>query len=232
MTELRSGRTIIIADMHGCYDAFLSLLQKCSLDKEKDKLILLGDAFDRGRKSWELFAEMQKLDKEMGERFIYILGNHDQMLLEAEKSREDARHWMRNGGLETQKSFAVHDTDLNEVRRWLTGRLYRYEDERFICVHAEYDELQPDDQYRLLWERSLYRGYRQYTGKLVIAGHTPLKKVLYIDPSGIGIRLEEKEEETVLPERGHMIIDTGCVFGYRLTAMILRGKKYRLVSAV
>ncbi|MDO4647297.1 MAG: metallophosphoesterase [Eubacteriales bacterium] len=228
--EEKKGRTIIIGDMHGCCEAFISLLKKCRLNRKFDTLILLGDAFDRGPHSWELFMQLQKLEKEMGNRFIYLLGNHDQMLLDANTSSEEARRWRINGGLDTQKSFAAHNADLDSVRDWLKEKPYWYETEYYICVHAEFDPLQPDNRNTLLWERSIYKGTKIYDRKLVIAGHTPLRDVIYIDTEGYEHILKEKEEETLLPEKGHMIIDTGYVFGVRMTAMILRENRYRLVS--
>ena len=55
------------------------------LDKVKpnsgDRLILLGDLFDRGSESWEVFQTVQKLDESMGERFVLLKGNHEDYLL-------------------------------------------------------------------------------------------------------------------------------------------------------
>ena len=48
-------RTIIIGDIHGCDDQLKSILGKLQPDPETDMLILLGDLFDRGPESWEVF---------------------------------------------------------------------------------------------------------------------------------------------------------------------------------
>jgi Icc-related predicted phosphoesterase len=47
-------RTILIGDIHGCYDEFMSLLDKVNYDKDNDRLIILGDFIDKGPKSFEI----------------------------------------------------------------------------------------------------------------------------------------------------------------------------------
>ena len=45
-------RTIIIGDIHGCSGALRVLLERIKPDENADRLILLGDLFDRGPDSW------------------------------------------------------------------------------------------------------------------------------------------------------------------------------------
>ena len=73
-------RTIIIGDIHGCDQMFHALLDKLKPGLE-DRMILLGDLFDRGTESWEVFQTVQKLDESMGERFVLLKGNHEDYLL-------------------------------------------------------------------------------------------------------------------------------------------------------
>ena len=77
-------RTIIIGDVHGEAAALKQLLEKIKADPERDRLIMLGDLFDRGLESFEVFEMVKALDKEFGERFVLLLGNHEDYLL-AEK---------------------------------------------------------------------------------------------------------------------------------------------------
>ena len=50
-------KTIVIGDIHGCSGALRTLLAGIFPDPEKDRLILLGDLFDRGPESWEVFQK-------------------------------------------------------------------------------------------------------------------------------------------------------------------------------
>ena len=73
-------RTIIIGDIHGCNQAFTALLAKIQLGAE-DRLVLLGDLFDRGPESWEVYQTVQRLASGRGERFVLLRGNHEDYLL-------------------------------------------------------------------------------------------------------------------------------------------------------
>src|SRR5215210_2416434 len=69
-----SGRTIIVGDIHGCYDELMALLEKAALN-HTDRVISVGDLIVKGEKNREvldLFIE--------DERFSAVLGNHDRAL--------------------------------------------------------------------------------------------------------------------------------------------------------
>ena len=82
---MEESRTLIITDIHGCYDECRSLLEKMSFDEERDILVNLGDTIDRGPAIYETFVFLRDLKERMGERFILIRGNHD-MFWDAKKS--------------------------------------------------------------------------------------------------------------------------------------------------
>src|SRR4051812_35151000 len=72
-----SGRTIVVGDIHGCYDELMALLERAALGAE-DRVISVGDLVVKGRKNREvldLFIE--------DDRFSAVLGNHDRALLRA-----------------------------------------------------------------------------------------------------------------------------------------------------
>lgn len=73
-------RSIIIGDIHGCDQKLHALIDKIKLSAE-DRLILLGDLFDRGSESWEVYQSVINLDKSYGDRFILLRGNHEDYLL-------------------------------------------------------------------------------------------------------------------------------------------------------
>ena len=65
------ARTIVIGDLHGCYDELLDLLDKVSFASE-DRLICVGDLITKGPKNREV------LDRFMSDpQFTAVIGNHD-----------------------------------------------------------------------------------------------------------------------------------------------------------
>jgi serine/threonine protein phosphatase 1 len=68
-------RTIVIGDLHGCYDELIELLSKIGFAAD-DRLIAVGDLAVKGPKNKEV------LDLFISDnRFSSVLGNHDVALL-------------------------------------------------------------------------------------------------------------------------------------------------------
>ena len=95
---------------------------------------------------------------------------------------------------------------------------YYYIGERFQCVHACLKDEDPakNDVETLIWGRDT-----EYDGKLVLTGHTPYRMPLYFQGGG-GVAVIEEGIWTKLPETGMIALDTGCVYGNRLTGMVIK----------
>ena len=76
-------KTVIVADIHGCYKELLALLEKLDFCREEDTLISLGDIIDRGPQPYEVFDYFRMLKMSMKERCVLVRGNHEQMLLDS-----------------------------------------------------------------------------------------------------------------------------------------------------
>ena len=100
-------RTIIIGDIHGCDQALHGLLDKIQPGAE-DRLILLGDLFDRGPESWEVYQTVRKLDETYGSRLILLCGNHEDYLLTENQTFSQRMTWNGVGRKATIKSFKQH----------------------------------------------------------------------------------------------------------------------------
>ncbi len=70
----------VTSDIHSYFDVFhKALLAKgFEIDNPEHKLIVCGDLFDRGDQTVELF----KFVKSLGDRFIYVRGNHEDLLFD------------------------------------------------------------------------------------------------------------------------------------------------------
>lgn len=71
--------TYIIGDLHGCFNAFNALLDKCRFDPKTDRLYLCGDIVARGDNSLATLRQV----KALSERGVLqtVLGNHDITLI-------------------------------------------------------------------------------------------------------------------------------------------------------
>ncbi len=69
--------TYVIGDVHGCYDQLMSLLEKINFNHSSDTLMFTGDLINGGPKP----AEVIRFIKDLGDKHICVLGNHDLLLL-------------------------------------------------------------------------------------------------------------------------------------------------------
>ena len=75
----KHGNLYVVADVHSFYSSLIRALDEAGFFSDpKGKLVLLGDAFDRGEETLELMNFLLKLLRE--DRLIYIRGNHEDLL--------------------------------------------------------------------------------------------------------------------------------------------------------
>jgi len=68
-------KTVIISDIHGCYDEFTELLDKIKYTPKTTRLIILGDMVDRGPKSDLVVRKIKSMNIEVS------IGNHDSKMV-------------------------------------------------------------------------------------------------------------------------------------------------------
>ena len=200
----RIYRTLIVGDVHGCYAELMDLLDKAQLHSD-DQIVLVGDLINRGPNN------RQVLDFVHTARHVRsVLGNHEHNLL---------RYY--NGALRTLKytyASVISDLgkDLGRYMEFLAHLPYTLELEEALIVHAgirpgiPLAEQDPDDLVNL---RALapegIPWYEFYSGKKpIVFGHWVRLNPLVLK-NAIGL-------------------DTGCVYGGRLTGVMLPG--FDLVS--
>ena len=101
----------VIPDVHGADDLLERVLKRIlplrKSDGGKDKIIFLGDYFDRGKDGHKVIDRLIALKKKYGDRVICLCGNHELMVLESlgyiDCTSPSSVHdmWMKNGGLNT-----------------------------------------------------------------------------------------------------------------------------------
>lgn len=217
-------KTLILTDIHGCFDAMRACLEKAGFCQETDTLIVLGDFIDRGQQVFQTMNVLRSFKETMEQRCIILMGNHEHfpVLLDTNPDLTTETLWVRhNGGKETIEDLAFHDSSVSEYITWLKELPLYYENDAYICTHAGIGINGPlhTDPDTFLWDRSIAnKGW--YHGKLLFYGHTPMKQVCFQDGFGYtqalrpGIRYK-------LPQYGSIGLDTGCVFGYKLSILAL-----------
>jgi hypothetical protein len=207
-----SGRTIVIGDIHGCYDELVTLLEKVALGAD-DRVVAVGDLVVKGWKNREvldLFIE----DK----RFRAVLGNHDRALVRYLRGKKDSLKDSQ------EKVLAELEEDLERYFLFLQALPPMIDLGSHLVVHAG---LRPGvtlskqkvgdlTELRTLGkDRTSRKGvpwYDVYDGeRVVLFGHWPAPE----------------------PRRGPRAIglDTGCVYGNRLTAYIIETEELLSVKA-
>src|SRR5215207_5894244 len=69
--SMNKPRTIVVGDIHGCYDELVELLEKVNFS-EGDRVVAVGDLITKGPKNREVL-ELFMTDA----RFSTVIGNHD-----------------------------------------------------------------------------------------------------------------------------------------------------------
>jgi len=205
-------RTIVVGDIHGCYDELTELLEKVNFGAD-DRVVAVGDLITKGPKNREVL-ELFMTDA----RFSAVIGNHDLALRRkwnGEKIKLKAAQKITHKELKANKE--VYAGFLNKMP-------FTIDLDTHLVVHAG---LRPNvEMYSQTTEdmtllrtlgkdRESHDGtpwYDVYEGdKVVLFGHWPAPE----------------------PRRGKKAIglDTGCVYGYNLTAYIIETGEFVSVLA-
>ena len=204
------SRTIIIGDIHGCYDELVQLLDQIRL-QTSDRVIAVGDLVVKGPKNLRVL-EVFRNDN----RFSSVIGNQDLALLR--HSRDESLK-LKQTQLDAYSELATTDWCFN----YLASLPFMIELEKHVVVHAglrpgvSRDQQSIEDLTEL---RTLGADRRSRTG-------TPWYEV-YDDKTALFGHWPAPE-----PRRGkHAIgLDTGCVYGYQLTALIVETNELIQVQA-
>lgn len=204
-----TSRTIVVGDIHGCYDELMELLASVSFGLD-DRVVCVGDLVTKGPKNREV------LDLFMNDtRFRTVIGNHDLAIRRkwhGEKLKLKDAQKVTHKELKSEKD--IYLPFLNKLPFTIDLGTH-------LVVHAGLRpniELYSQTSEDMTLLRTLGKNresqdgtpwYQVYDGeKVVLFGHWPAPQ----------------------PRRGPKAIglDTGCVYGYHLTGYII--EEDRLIS--
>lgn len=199
------SRTLIIGDIHGCYDELMTLLERVALSSD-DQIISVGDIGERGPKPREVVEFFMNTPNATA-----IRGNHEEKYLQ-----------VMQGKLKPSLSHLIMRWQLGDqyevVRDYFASLPAYIELPEAVIVHGYYEPGVPlsEQQERVLvgmgnGEKYLIKNYKRpwferYDGeKPIIVGHrdyTTFQQVFNYQGRVWGI-------------------DTRCVYGGLLTGLIL-----------
>jgi serine/threonine protein phosphatase 1 len=222
-------RTLVISDIHGCYEQFVELLQLIRYTPREDQLIILGDLVDRGPNSLKVVEYVMTLAQE--DHVIVLRGNHDQRFVEVmgnEQSAEDGK-FFKHGGLELLDSYCVetegqpNESRLAHAKKFISANYEQHltflanvplyhEDYNHIYVHAGLNpnfinwREQPERDFMYIKDPFIYQP--TVVNKPVVFGHTNTKDIhgsadIWFGGDKIGI-------------------DGGCAYGMQLNALEIK----------
>jgi len=204
--------TYAIGDIHGCYRALKKLISSIQPD-EGDELIFLGDYIDRGPESKEVVEYLLDLKQHM--KCVFLRGNHEDMLLEVLTKGRGMDLWLFNGASATIRSYgSLKGIPEDHMDFFLTTRLY-YEKGDYLFVHGGVKPgvpLEKQKPFDMIWIREEFiYSENPMPGKIVVFGHTPFPEGPLVMKDKVGI-------------------DTGCVYGGKLTACCMETGKFTSVE--
>eukprot|EP01038_Epipyxis_sp_PR26KG_P006455 gene6455-8879_t len=228
LTKRHKSRVICIGDVHGCADELCDLLREVEY-MPGDMVLLLGDLVAKGPKSLDVI----RLAMDIGA--LSVRGNHDQEVI-----RQGLQYYRQSGKYTTQSAREVALKSVEHLKLalklslkefgWLCKLPYyiRSDDLGSLFVHAgfrsdlSFDQQQP---WAMMTMRSVlpngkilsrciynYPWASHWRGPLTVYFGHDAARGLQKFPNAIGI-------------------DTGCVYGGNLTAIILPDKTYVSVPA-
>ncbi|MFN4225793.1 MAG: metallophosphoesterase [Hyphomonas sp.] len=215
-----------IGDVHGEFDRLKDLHAQVLAHARRAypgrplQLVHLGDLVDRGPASAQVVEYLMTLELPGWPAPVTLRGNHEQMMIDALDARERTSpewdQWLWNGGRMTLDSYAsVPGARLAEHLAWLKSlpTLHVAPEAGLVFVHGGIDPAmfpRCGEQVHMWTRRQAFFEPGQWTapalrGMRVIHGHTPTRDS-FPETAGAGQRLN---------------IDTGAVYGGRLTAAFL-----------
>jgi serine/threonine protein phosphatase 1 len=195
-------------------------------DATRRVVVYLGDYIDRGP---DCPGVVERLidDPLPGFETIFLKGNHEDFMLHFLETGDSSSGWFHNGGLDTLEEYGVEirghslwrsdsgdlRDSLDELlpdrhRHFMAGLVLHHIEGDYLFVHAGIRPgraLEDQTAADMLWIRNRFLDSDEDHGYLVVHGHTP-RDFPEVRTNRIGI-------------------DTGAVFGGKLTALALEGEK-------
>jgi serine/threonine protein phosphatase 1 len=223
------GRLVYaVGDIHGRHDLLERLLEKVLADAAasgdaagvaRPCIVFLGDYIDRGEGARQTVALLRGFAGRDEAEPVFLMGNHEEMLLRFIRDPSTGARWLRNGGLQTLLSYGVRGvtslSDPDDATRlrdelvsalgpdlaFIEGLVACHRVGNVFFAHAGADPGVPTDEQErgtLLWGTERFQGAVRSDGVWVVYGHFVVDQPFAAE--------------------GRIAVDTGAYYSGRLTA--------------
>ncbi len=211
-----------VGDIHGMDDILGDMITVIDADAkaqgiDNHRIVMVGDYTDRGPASKAVIDRLMALKAARGDRFICLMGNHDEYVLKFLDEPTKADRWLRLGGTDTLWSF---DLRLEEGAS----------DAEKIAVSAEFEAAMGHE--RIQFFRDLELSFQSGNVFVAHAGAEPdtpleaqekrdllwIRNVTKLRRDGNWVVFGHTVQSAPSAKDGRIAIDTGCVFSGDLTA--------------
>jgi len=222
-------RVYAIGDIHGC-DAQLANLHEMIAEDlacrpiESALLLHIGDYVDRGADTAGVLARLAAGSAIDSMPVVNVLGNHDETMLHAlSGDRAAATDWLFAGGIPALQSYGIDPESPRESwpaqvpaehLEFLRSLTLSHQEGGYFFVHAgvrpgiALDRQTREDMLRI---RQPFLYTERDLGAVVVHGHTPVKAAVV--------------------QHNRIAIDTGAVFGGKLTCVVLEAETIGFLTA-
>ena len=221
-------KIIIYGDPHGCLDEFKALRTKIN-PSHADREIVIGDILDRGPSSNKLLKYIREHNIES------ILGNHEYKYLRYKKHQNAFLKTGKKNPMKLSETKLKIFNDLDEDDwKYLENLPFFIKIDNLTLLHAgitnniNLQTATKKELEKLLWIRYL----KQENTPLSLGSEDETSKYwaeLYNGQQGIIVYGHEPFKE-VRVDKYSLGIDTGCVYGNKLSACLISDTQYPLGS--
>lgn len=212
-----------LSDPHNDNDKFCRMLERISFDKDKDRLFIVGDLFDRANYNPDpvgiYFSALA-----LGNSLTFIRGNHDSWLAKyiyeyygmAEKKRNKLHGYFYNSFELLSKRLV--ERDMITLADWIMAAPVQIPEEidgrRYLFAHAMTsapDNMMEEDYYLMGGELGFPYWKNGIEGYISLCGHTPtdIVRMWYGDEYK-----QSKLEIWSNPKGNVYMLDCGCGLYY------------------
>jgi serine/threonine protein phosphatase 1 len=194
-------RTLVVGDIHGGLKGLEQVLEKVK-PTYNDLFVFVGDYVDGWSENAETVSFLLKFSGEF--QCVFLRGNHDDLVYDFLKKKDEKPMWLAHGGQASKDSYAKLSTEelIQHIEFFESLQNYYIDNENRLFLHAGFTNMHgPQHEFYpnlVYWDRTLWEmvcsldpdmtpDNRFYPKRLklfneIYIGHTPVTRIGEIIP--------------------------------------------------